>query len=44
MRERGKGRETGDPVGEVVPSPIPAAGLVPLFWDSQLGCYGIAVI
>lgn len=40
-REKGGKIEAGDPFGEVVPSPMPAAGLVPLFRDSQLSCYSI---
>lgn len=39
--KKGKNGKTEDPFGEVVPSPIPVAGLVPLVWDSQLSCYCI---
>lgn len=43
--KEGKGeRKTGDPFGEVVPSPITAAGLIPVVWDSQLSCYGNAAL
>jgi len=48
MKEREKGgkgdRKTGDPFGEVVPSSIPVAGLVPLFLDSQLSCHSITAL